>query len=89
VPAQALDIVVLLEGTLESCQATPSQDLLASTMDGAVIGAAPTAVDEEPNGTGLISVEADVAAQDGAQITLTCQDVYGQLGSAVFEVAAP
>jgi|GEM_PF-1414176 len=81
-----LDVAVLTNGELDGCQATPSASLSAEAFDGTPIGAAPTPVGD---GDQAIHVAAADDAEDGASLTLTCRDVWGQYAAATFTAATP
>ena len=83
-----LDVAVLTNGEIASCQATPSASILVTTLDGGEVTAAPTAIGDGP-GDQAVHIEAAPDAEDGASITLTCQDVWGQFASATFTATAP
>ncbi|PKN55106.1 MAG: hypothetical protein CVU56_23000 [Deltaproteobacteria bacterium HGW-Deltaproteobacteria-14] len=83
-----LDVAVLTSGEIAGCQATPSASITVTTLDGGDVTAAPTAIGDGPGGQ-AVHVEAAPDAEDGASITLTCQDVWGQFASATFTATAP
>jgi len=87
-PGASLDLAILTDGELASCQATPSATLTATTADDTPITAAPTAVAAGP-GDAAVHLAVAPEAADGDALTLTCADVWGQFAAATFTVSAP
>ncbi len=85
-PGSSIDVVVLTEGVISTCQATASASFDVST-GGTPVDAVPTDVQAPAFGPLEVTIFALDTGTPGETTSLTCIDSYGQLSTATFVVS--